>query len=126
MEDEIFSIIKREEKRQREELVLIPSENYASKAVRRAVGSVLMNKYAEGQVGRRYYQGNENIDAVERICKQRALKLFGLDGEEWGGDVQALSGSPANLAVLVALVERGERILSMFLPGGGHVWRVLL
>ncbi|OGY18234.1 MAG: hypothetical protein A2900_04930 [Candidatus Chisholmbacteria bacterium RIFCSPLOWO2_01_FULL_50_28] len=121
MKDEIFSIIKKEERRQRTELVLIPSENYASAAVMKAVGSVLMNKYSEGQVGRRYYQGNANIDDVERTCKERALRLFGLDGGEWSVNVQALSGSPANLAVLVALVEPGQRIFSMFLPDGGHL-----
>ncbi|MBI4130239.1 serine hydroxymethyltransferase [Candidatus Roizmanbacteria bacterium] len=117
----IFEIIQSESLRQSIQLQMIPSENYASAAVREAVGSVLMNKYSEGQVKKRYYQGNKYIDEVEQLCKDRAMKAFRLDPEEWGVNVQALSGTPANVAVLTGLLEPGEKIMAMYLPDGGHL-----
>lgn len=117
---EIFEIIKAEEKKQQEKLSMIASENFASRAVREAVGSVLMNKYSEGYPGARYYEGNYHIDDLERLAQERAKKLFKLP-QDWEVNVQPLSGSPANLAVYVGLLKPGDKIMGMYLPDGGHL-----
>lgn len=96
---ELCNLIEQEKARQRNSLVLIASENFTSKAVLGALGSVLSNKYSEGYPGARYYGGNENIDQVELLCQKRALEAFNLDPDEWGVNVQPLSGSPANFQV---------------------------
>jgi Glycine/serine hydroxymethyltransferase len=96
---ELCQLIEQEKKRQQSSLVLIASENFTSKAVLDALGSVLSNKYSEGYPGARYYGGNENIDQVEMLCQKRALEAFHLDPKEWGVNVQSLSGSPANFQV---------------------------
>ncbi|PIS14485.1 serine hydroxymethyltransferase [Candidatus Shapirobacteria bacterium CG09_land_8_20_14_0_10_39_12] len=115
--DPIFSLIKKEQKRQAKTLMLIPSENYASEAVRRAVGSCLSHKYAEGYPGKRYYQGNEIIDEIENLAINRAKKLFGVPHV----NVQPHSGSPANAAVYFGLLEPGDKIMGMALSSGGHL-----
>lgn len=116
--DEVFELIKKEEERQGETLQMIPSENYASRAVRQAMGSVFENKYAEGYPGKRYYQGNVVVDELERLCQERAKKLFGVPFV----NVQPLSGAPANLAILKALKSSNDDIqLSQDLAMGGHL-----
>ena len=95
----LCNLIEQEKARQRNSLVLIASENFTSKSVLDALGSVLSNKYSEGYPGARYYGGNENIDQVEILCQQRALHAFHLNPDEWGVNVQSLSGSPANFQV---------------------------
>lgn len=105
---ELLDLIEQEKARQRSSLVLIASENFTSKAVLDALGSVLSNKYSEGYPGARYYGGNENIDQVELLCQKRALEAFHLDPEEWGVNVQSLSGSPANFQVCIAAVCHGD------------------
>jgi len=117
----IYDIIEREKNRQMTGLQLIPSENFTSKAVLEAVGSVMTNKYSEGYPGKRYYGGNEFIDMAESMCQSRALEVFGLDPDEWGVNVQTLSGSPSNMAVYTALLDTHDRILALDLPHGGHL-----
>ena len=118
---ELSAMIDAEDSRQRNGLELIASENFASAAVRSVLGSCLTNKYSEGQVGRRYYGGNEYIDQIESLCMDRALELYGLDAEEWGVNVQPYSGSPANFAVYTALLSPHDRIMGLDLPSGGHL-----
>lgn len=117
---EVFDLIEREETRQQQTLSLIPSENFFSPAVREAVGSVFMHKYAEGNIGRRLYEGCENADALEQLALDRARAAFRLP-DDWNGNVQALSGSNANQAAYLALLQPGDTILSMYLPDGGHL-----
>ncbi len=113
----ISELIKKEEVRQQDTLMMIASENYASKEVREAVGSILMNKYAEGYSHKRYYQGNEIIDQIEDLAIEKAKKLFGVEHI----NVQPYSGSPANSAVLFALLNSGEKIMGLKLSSGGHL-----
>ena len=118
---DIFNIIELEKRRQRDCLALIPSENFTSKSVLDALGSIMQNKYSEGYPGARYYGGNEFIDQAERLCQTRALQAFKLNPEEWGVNVQPLSGSPANIESYHAVLLPHERIMSLDLPHGGHL-----
>ncbi|KAA0705490.1 Serine hydroxymethyltransferase, cytosolic [Triplophysa tibetana] len=118
---EVFDIIKKEKRRQTYGLELIASENFASRAVLEALGSCMNNKYSEGYPGQRYYGGTEHVDELERLCQERALKVYGLDPEKWGVNVQPYSGSPANFAVYTAIVEPHGRIMGLDLPDGGHL-----
>lgn len=118
---EIQKLITLETKRQRETLDLIASENLASYEVLEPLGTPLSNKYSEGYPGKRYYPGNVYHDKIERIAQDRALKLFKLNPKKWKVNVQPYSGSPANLAVYVALVEPGGTIMGMKLAAGGHL-----
>lgn len=117
----VFDIIEKEKNRQKHFINLIPSENFTSQAVLDALGSVMQNKYSEGYPGARYYGGNEFIDQSERLCQQRALETFDLDTAQWGVNVQALSGAPANLYVYSALMNTHDRLMGLDLPHGGHL-----
>lgn len=114
---EVFEIIQGEERREREGLELIPSENYVSKAVREAMGSALTNKYSEGYPGKRYYGGQEFTDKVEVLAQERAKQLFGAKY----ANVQPLGGANANIAFYMATLEPGDTVLGMDLSHGGHL-----
>ncbi len=123
---QIKRLLEAEKKRQKKVINLIASENFVSADVLEALGSELTNKYAEGYSGKRYYGGNEIVDKVEDLCIERALKLFGLDANKWHVNVQALSGSPANLAVYVGVLGlkndgQPPKIMGMSLDHGGHL-----
>ncbi len=118
---ETENLIKKEEARHKRVVNLIASENIVSDDVREALGSVFVNKYAEGYPGKRYYGGNEVSDELERLAQKRALSLFGLKEDVWSVNVQPLSGSPANVAVYLALVPQGGKIMGMELSHGGHL-----
>ena len=116
-DDELFGLIDREVERQNTTLQLIASENFASPAVLRATGSVLTNKYSEGYPTKRYYGGNEVIDQVEDLARERAKELFGAEH----ANVQPHSGASANMAVYMALLDPGDTVLGLRLDQGGHL-----
>ncbi|MCQ2096348.1 MAG: serine hydroxymethyltransferase [Fibrobacter sp.] len=113
----IFDIIQEEAERQEYGIELIASENYTSKAVMEAMGSVLTNKYSEGYVGKRYYGGNEVIDKMEALAIERCKQLFGCEH----ANIQPLSGSPANAAVYMGVLKPGDKVLGLKLDHGGHL-----
>ncbi|KAL8446786.1 hypothetical protein Emag_004547 [Eimeria magna] len=115
---ELYALIAGEKRRQVECIELIASENFVSTAVQECLGSCLTNKYAEGVVGARYYGGVEFVDQVEALCIQRAKEAFRLDAQEWHVNVQPLSGSPANLAVFMALLNPHDRFMGLGLVDG--------
>jgi glycine hydroxymethyltransferase len=116
-DNEIYDLIIKEEERQIDKIRLIASENYVTRAVLEASGTVLTNKYSEGYPRKRYYEGQQFIDPIEEIAIERAKELFGADH----ANVQPYSGSPANLAVYLAFVKPGETVMGMALPHGGHL-----
>lgn len=116
-DEEVYNTIIGEEEREAKGLELIPSENYVSRAVREANGSVFTNKYSEGYPGKRYYGGQKYTDVVENIAIERAKKLFNCQF----ANVQPLSGAPANVAMYFALMEPGDKVLGMDLSHGGHL-----
>jgi glycine hydroxymethyltransferase len=114
---EIAGLVQAEAERQHDKIRLIASENYVSAAVLEATGTVLTNKYSEGYAGKRYYEGQQVIDQVETLAIERAKAVFGVDH----ANVQPYSGSPANLAVYLALANPGDTVMGMALPAGGHL-----
>jgi glycine hydroxymethyltransferase len=114
---EIYDLIHAEERYEIDSVRLIPSENYVSRAVLEATGSILTNKYSEGYSGRRYYEGQRYIDQIETLVAERARTLFGAEH----ANVQPYSGSPANLAVYLALLKPGDTLMGLALPHGGHL-----
>ena len=123
IDPEIAALVEQEGRRQSESIRLIASENYVSRAVLAATGTVLTNKYSEGYPGKRYYEGQQLIDQVEQVAIERAKALFGVDH----ANVQPYSGSPANLAIYLAFCAPGDTVMGMSLPMGGHLthgWNV--
>lgn len=116
-DQQLYTLIQEETKRQVEGLEMIPSENYVSEAVKEVNGSILTNKYSEGYPNKRYYGGNEFIDQLEELAQNRAKSLFGVPH----ANVQPYSGSPANFAVYVATCQPGDIIMGLNLPDGGHL-----
>jgi glycine hydroxymethyltransferase len=114
---EVARLLDEEAERQQRTICLIPSENHSSRAVLDALGSVFNDKYSEGYAGRRYYEGQQVVDRLEPLAVERAKRLFGSDH----ANVQPYSGSPANLAVYMALAEPGDTVMGMALPMGGHL-----
>src|SRR5215208_2757154 len=114
---EIAQLVQAEAERQAEKIRLIPSENYVSRAVLEATGTLLTNKYSEGYPGKRYYEGQQVIDQVETLAIERAKQLFDVEH----ANVQPYSGSPANLAIYLAFLEPGDTVMGMALPMGGHL-----
>ncbi|MEO3827582.1 serine hydroxymethyltransferase [Actinomadura sp. B10D3] len=114
---EIAGLVEAEARRQYEKIRLIASENYVSTAVLEAAGTVLTNKYSEGYAGKRYYEGQQNVDPIELLAIERAKELFGVEH----ANVQPYSGSPANLAVYMAFLEPGDPVMGLSLPMGGHL-----
>jgi len=117
----MHALVEEEKARSMRCIELIASENFTSRGVMECLGSVLTNKYSEGQPNARYYGGNEVIDKIENLCKARALKAFGVKDTEWGVNVQPYSGSPANFAVYTALLPPHSRVMGLDLPSGGHL-----
>jgi glycine hydroxymethyltransferase len=120
---DVADLILAEERRERDSIRLIPSENYVSHAVMAATGSVLTNKYSEGYAGKRYYEGQQIVDPLETLAVERAMTLFGAEH----ANVQPYSGSPCNLAVYLAFLKPGDTVMGMALPDGGHLthgWNV--
>ena len=120
-DSELQTILNNETQRQINSLELIASENFTSRAVLQANGTIFTNKYSEGYPNKRYYGGNEYIDQLEELCQKRALKAFDLNNTEWGVNVQSYSGSTANFAVYTGLLKPGQRIMGLDLPSGGHL-----
>lgn len=118
---EVQSILNNEILRQVCSLELIASENFTSRAVLEANGTIFTNKYSEGYPHKRYYGGNEHIDQLEQLCQKRALQAFNLNNTEWGVNVQSYSGSTANFSVYTGLLKPGDRIMGLDLPSGGHL-----
>ena len=121
IDSDVYNILKNEQNRQMGGLELIASENFTSKAVMEVVGSCFTNKYSEGYPGQRYYGGNKYIDELELLTIERALKVFNLDTNEWGCNVQSYSGSTANLNVFGLFLNPGDRFMGLYLPDGGHL-----